>query len=77
MRFILRGKAYDLTREDVEQAMRGIQPEAARLYFFNIKGKKFPPKQILSVSLNLARIEFTTADATNLLKRLGFELQKY
>jgi hypothetical protein len=77
MRFTISRKAYELTREGVEKAMASVQPETARLYFFVINGKKYPPKQVLSVTLGLSKVEFTTAIATSILQRLGFKLQRY
>jgi hypothetical protein len=75
MRFILKGNAYELTREEVERMMVGIQPETTRQYFIIINGKKFPPKQIIAKALNLRKAQFTTMNATNILERLGFKLQ--
>ena len=76
MRFILKGKAYELTKEEVERMMVGIQPETAWKYFIIINGKKFPPKQVIAKALNLGRVQFTTMAATNILERLGFKLQR-
>jgi hypothetical protein len=75
-RFILRGKAYDLTKEDVEKGMIGIQPEAIRLYYVEINGKKYPPKQVLSTILGLGKVEFTTMDASTTLRRIGFKIKQ-
>ncbi len=77
MRFILKGKAYELTREEVESIMAGIQPETLRQYFIIINGKKFPPKQVIAEALNLGKVQFTTMAATNILERLGFKLQRF
>ena len=74
MRFILRGKAYVLTPRDVVARMHGISPEEIRKYYVIIKGKKYPPKQVLGEAVGLGRAEFTTTDATNILHRLGFGL---
>lgn len=76
MRFILNGKAYELTREDVEREMSAVQPEAPRKYCVVINGKKYPPKQVMAKALSLGRIEFTTMAAGNILRRLGFKLQR-
>jgi hypothetical protein len=77
MRFILNGKAYDRTKEDVENAMAGEQPDPVRQYFVMVNGKRFPPKQVLAKALDLGRVEFTTMSASNILQRLGFKLQRY
>ncbi len=74
MRFILRGKAYVLSPRDVVAKMHGISPEAIRKYYVIIEGNKYPPKQVLGEVVGLGRVEFTTMDATNILRRLGFAL---
>jgi len=75
-RFILNGKAYEKTREDVEKDMAGVQPEVPRRYYVVINGKKYPPKQVLAKVLDLGRIEYTTMAAGSILQRLGFKLQR-
>ena len=74
MRFILRGKAYDLAKVEVEEKMEGITPEVIHKYYVVVNGKNYPPKQVLGEILRLSRVEFTTMDATNVLRRLFFEL---
>jgi len=74
MRFILRGKAYNLTKEEVEKRMHGIPSEEIRKYYIVVNGMKYPPKQVVGKLLELGRVEFTTMDATNILRRLGFGL---
>ena len=76
MRIILRGKAYDITRQDIEAKLRAISPEVGGKvkYFVKIGGKQFPVKQVLSQVLNLPRAGFTTPDAYSILQRLGFEI---
>jgi hypothetical protein len=76
VRFILKGKVYNLTREEVEAKMEGIEPELARKYIIMVKGKEYPPKQVLAEMLGLGRVEFTTMDAANILRRLGFRLER-
>ena len=76
MRFILKGKVYNLTREEVDAKMEKIEPELARTYIIIVNGKEYPPKQVLAETLGLGRVEFTTMDATNILRRLGFRLEQ-
>jgi len=77
MRFILKGKAYDIDKREIEARMIGVAPEAARKYYVTVNGKEYPPKQVLSQTLGLIRVEFTTMDAASILRRLGFELKQY
>jgi len=74
-RFILRKSAYEYTKEDFERELIGLEPEIIRLYYVEINGKKFPPKQIIAHVLRLGKVEFTTMDAANILRRLGFRLR--
>ena len=76
MRVILRGKTYDITREDIEAKLRAISPkvEAKVKYFVEIGGKQFPVKQVIGEVLNLPRAGFASQDAYNILQRLGFEI---
>jgi len=73
MRFILRRKAYNLTKQEVEKKMQKVVPEEIRKHYVIVNNKKYPPKQILAEVLGLSRIEFTTMDASNILQRLGFK----
>lgn len=75
-RFILKRKAYEKSKEEVERIMSGVQPEVIWKYYVEINGVKYPPKQILSIVLKLGRVEFTTMDAANILRRLGFKIER-
>jgi len=74
MEFTLRGNIYNLTRQDVEKAMNGVPPEQIIKYYVEVNSEKYPPKQVLAKSLGLGRVEFTTMDASNILRRLDFKL---
>jgi len=76
MEFTLRGNDYNLERPDVEKAMKDVLPDPIRQYFIVVNGEKYPPKQVLAESLRLGRVEFTTMDASSILKRLGFKLNR-
>jgi 5-methylcytosine-specific restriction protein B len=76
IRFILKKTAYELTKEQIEREMIGIEPEIIRQYYVEINGKKFPPKQVISEVLKLGKVEFTTADAANIVRRVGFKIRR-
>ena len=76
MEFILRGTNYSLLKQDVENKMKGIIPEQINQYFIEVNGKKYPPKQVLAESLGIGRVEFTTMDASSILRRLGYKLSR-
>lgn len=75
-RFILRRNAYDLTKESVERELIGVEPEVIRQYYVEINAKKFPPKQVIGYMLRLGKVEFTTMDAANILRRIGFKIRQ-
>jgi len=74
-RFILRKTPYEFSKEDFERELIGLEPEVIRQYYVEINGKKFPPKQVIAHILRLGKVEFTTMDAANILRRLGFRLR--
>ena len=76
MDFILKGKQYSLTKEQVEEKMRDMIPGRIQKYYALINGTKYPPKQIIAECLGIPLMEFTTMDAYGILRRLGFELKQ-
>lgn len=76
MEFTLRGNEYSLGRPDVERALKNVLPDPIRQYFVVVNGEEYPPKQVIAESLKLGRVEFTTMDAANILRRLDFKLYK-
>lgn len=81
-RFILRGLVLELERADVERALRGVAPEDIQVHSVEVNGKKYPVKQALRVTLeaqgklaqDISRLDFTSADARSILRRLGYRL---
>lgn len=74
VRFILKGRVYLLDKGSIEKKMENIQPELVRQYYVEVNKRKYPPKQIISMTLGLGKVEFTTMDAVNILRRLGFDI---
>ena len=75
MRTAILGKSYKITKADIEQNLRGIEPEEGKAkYFVEIGGKKYPIKQALSQTLNLARVAFTSQQAFGILTKLGLKI---
>ncbi len=75
MKVVIRGKFYNITKEKVEENLRGIEPEEGKTkYFVEIGGTKFPIKQVLSRTLNLSKATFTTQHAFDILTRLGLKI---
>ncbi len=76
VRFRLRGKAYSLTRTEVEDAVEHAAPGDVDTYFVTVGGKKYPPKQVLSLALDVSPSDFISTDATRTLMKLGFEIHR-
>jgi len=72
--FTLRGKKYDLKTSDVVDRMKGIPPEPIKEHYVVIDDNKYPIKQVISSVLDIPRISFTSIDAYNILRKLGFDV---
>lgn len=66
------GHTYDLDPRRVEKALRGELPEPINQHFVVIRGRRWPPKQVLALVTGLDRADFTTHQARRALTRLGF-----
>ena len=67
------GRDFNQRRVDVEQAMRGIDPESIQKYAVEVNGLNYPPKQVLATVTGWERTTFTTMEAQRVLRKLGFE----
>ena len=75
--FILRGKPYNLEKEDILNAAKKLNLKAeVRKYYVEIEGKFYSIKQVVQEALNISPIDFTTQDANHILKKLGFEVKR-
>jgi hypothetical protein len=54
------GHAYDLDPQQVERALRDELPEPIVEHFVVIIGRRWPPKQALTLVTGLDRADFTT-----------------
>jgi hypothetical protein len=76
IRFVVNGKAFTLTVNDVEKAMRGVEPEPVRSHVVVVKGQRYPVKQVFERATGLDRLDFTSATARRHLTKLGFKLSR-
>ena len=74
-KFTIGGKTYSITADDIISAMNDKEPEAIRNYYVEIANIRFPIKQVLSETLGLVKIGFTSMDAYRVLVKLGFEVK--
>jgi hypothetical protein len=79
MYFNFDGTEYELLKEEVERIMGGVPPFKGRHYFVVINGEKYPPNQVLYLTLRrqhpgLSLSDFSNDTAKNVLSQIGFEL---
>jgi len=74
VRFVIRGRPFDLTPEAVVAAIAGVPPDPLVRYAVRIGDHWYPPKQVLARATGLPPAAFTTQDAYRIVSRLGFEV---
>jgi hypothetical protein len=62
--FELRGKRFELSRSEVEERLKRVEPRAVTKYQVRINGTPYPPKQALAAAIGKPVTNFTTMDAT-------------
>jgi hypothetical protein len=68
--------SFDLRSADVERALQGVLPEPLDDHYVVIDGRRFPPKQVVSLLTGLDRADFNTHQARQVLRRLGFTVSR-
>ena len=66
------GCPFELDRGLIESVLEAVEPEPVKEHFVVVKGRRFPPKQVLAVVTGLDRADFTTHQARAVLRRVGF-----
>jgi len=79
MVFMVSGRQCQLSKEEVERTMTGVQPIKGRHYFVNVNGEKYPVIQVLYLSLRkqcggLSLLDISNIIAKNILSQIGFEI---
>jgi hypothetical protein len=70
--FTISGERFELEPADVERCLTHLLPDPVHEHYVVVRGRRFPPKQVLSCVTGLDRADFTTHQARRILKRLGF-----
>jgi hypothetical protein len=76
--FTIRGRTFNISREDVERVLEKLDPEPLRgraKYYIDYRGKRYPIKQVISAVTGLPRVAFTAMHAYRVLSALGFEVR--
>jgi hypothetical protein len=71
IRFILNGHRYELVREDVEQRLADVAPDAIRKHAVRVNGIWFPVIQAFEVATGIPRSEFMSNTARRHLGKHG------
>ena len=77
--FTIRGRTFNISREDVERALEKLDPEPLRgraKYYIDYRGKRYPIKQVISAVTGMPRVAFTAMHAYRVLSELGFEVKE-
>lgn len=79
MVFMLSGRQCELSKEEVETTMSGVQPIKGRNYYVNVNGEIYPVTQVLYLSLRrqcggLSMLDISNNIARNILSQIGFEI---
>jgi hypothetical protein len=79
MVFMLKGERCQISKEEVERTMTGVQSVKGRHYFVNVNGERYPVTQVLYLSLReqcegLSLLDFSNDSAKNILSQIGFEI---
>jgi hypothetical protein len=72
VRCIIAGYPFDLTASEVQQAMSGVTPEPVTGESVRIGQRSYPVKQVGAVITRQDRRDFTAAEVSRAMKRLGF-----
>ncbi|MDQ2982183.1 MAG: hypothetical protein M3R26_07670 [Actinomycetota bacterium] len=71
-RFTIAGEEFELAQGNIETRLRTLLPDPVQEHYVVVRGRRFPPKQVISCVTGLDRADFTTHQARRILRRLGF-----
>jgi hypothetical protein len=69
---IIARRKFIFDRARVERILRRELPEPLDEHYVVVRGRRFPPKQVISLVTGLDRADFNTHQARRVLGRLGF-----
>jgi hypothetical protein len=70
--FTISAHEFELDADAVEKVADRVLPDPIRTHYVVVRGRRYPPKQVLEYVTGLDRADFTTHQARRILKRLGF-----
>ncbi len=79
MRFVIGGHSYEISRDDILNATKDVQPKAfdgRNKYYVELHGLRYPIKQTIHLVTGLSYTgDFTAQYASHILKKLGFTVR--
>lgn len=66
------GRQFILDKREVARRLRRELPEPLAGHFVVVGGRRFPPKQVITLVTGLDRADFNSHQARSVLSRLGF-----
>src|SRR5437868_14679230 len=70
--FTIAGTPIELDPVQIERALVEVLPEPIQEHYVVVRGRRYPPKQVITCATGLDRADFTTHQARRILLRLGF-----
>ena len=70
--FKIAGEEFELEQGNIEACLGSLLPDPVQEHYVVVRGRRFPPKQVISCVTGLDRADFTTHQARRILRRLGF-----
>ena len=68
------GEAVRLSRGQIIGSLAGVAPERIQIHAVVVEGQRYPVKQAFALAAGIDPLDFTTTQARQALKRLGFEV---
>jgi len=72
--FTIGGVEFSLSKGEVEQRLRDVDPEIVREVSVEVNGRRYPVKQALADATGLLRGNFTSHDAMRVFRKLSLPL---
>lgn len=74
VKMIIQGTKYEITRETVLRVAEREKPDKIRDFYIEVRGKQFPPKQLIRLATGTSR-SFNSSNARSVLTKLGFAVK--
>jgi len=71
-RFTVSDTVFELDPERIEEPVGGVLPDPVREHYVVVRGRRYPPRQVIACVTGLDQADFTTHEARRILRRLGF-----